>query len=683
MPESLRLLSLIPAPGLEDLPLQLSGGAADDLLVTLTALWQPALIAAAESIPGWGRADQPPEAATPILAVVPPAAADRLPAGCEDRIRQAQGELWRADLGLERIAEEAIRRFGHLPAAGDDPELRDLAADFFALGFAYWQAQLLCRQQRHSWQLDDDPFRAAVVAAAVAWREANAAATCDGLQSAFDLLTQARIRHFPIDPHLVDLILTAPTTLDERLAKNLAEPGPLNLLICGELAQRLASTRPEIAEQVRAHLADGSLSIVGGPEHEWPWQLFPLERLRAEIACGHDRYSAAFGQRPRIYGQRQYGLAAALPTLLSSFGYRGVLHASFDGSSLPDSGAALAQWRAEDGSSVHAVWGPPLDAERGEPFLGLSRRLGRALDSAHCAVAVLAHWPGRGSPWLRLLRRTAAYGRLLGRFVALEQLLEQLSAYGHHPIPEPQGYYVETWAEAANDRRWRPEVIAGHWRDHYQRLAAHGCDLMARLAGPCGRGWRRCPTRSFDNLPLVASSPFGGAVARSDCRGMRRAGSAAGARQSARLRSPRRVRGSGRVRGGPGRIPDLRGGRDGWSRPPGRRPPFLRLCPHRPKRCPAARPPARAVAGRRLDDAERVLRTARRSGERRVAVVARGRAKTDPPLPTVGHSCGISIGRGADSARRLLGSVHADGGRSHRDGDGGLGGGGDCRCAAG
>ena len=65
------LTVFLPCHSLEDFPTYLEGTEAEGLLAAWTALWHPAFIHSARKIPGWCRADEPPEDLSGKLFIVP------------------------------------------------------------------------------------------------------------------------------------------------------------------------------------------------------------------------------------------------------------------------------------------------------------------------------------------------------------------------------------------------------------------------------------------------------------------------------------------------------------------------------------------------------------------------------------------------------------------------------------
>src|SRR5687767_2165264 len=83
------LIILLPCHSLDDFPVHHTGDEAEGLLAAWSALWHPALLAAAGRMPTWYRADSPPETLENRLLVIPAVAEAELQAGYASRAQEA------------------------------------------------------------------------------------------------------------------------------------------------------------------------------------------------------------------------------------------------------------------------------------------------------------------------------------------------------------------------------------------------------------------------------------------------------------------------------------------------------------------------------------------------------------------------------------------------------------------
>src|SRR5690606_25204517 len=116
--------------------------------------------------------------------------------------------------------------------------------DFLALGYCYLQIELLTRHMRYASNLDVVRFMDHVVVGAKAATAGDEAAARAQLVAAFDMLGEQRDHYYSVDAYVFDLTLIADTTLGASLRRELAQPTAVNLLVSGELIERMARDEP-------------------------------------------------------------------------------------------------------------------------------------------------------------------------------------------------------------------------------------------------------------------------------------------------------------------------------------------------------------------------------------------------------------------------------------------------------
>jgi len=485
------LVILLPCHGLEDFPVHHVGAAAEGLLSCWSALWHPALVAAADSKPTWCRVDDPPPVLANRLLVIPDVSQPQVPSGL---LARATAEGARVVCGL--VEREAVIQAALESLEGDggtaDPEL---VADFLALGFCYLQIQLLTRQMRYASNLDEIYFSRQLVTAAraaIGGRENDA---CDGLASCFNVLAQERDHYYPVDVFLLDLTLVAATTLGPSLRRELdRSPVPVNLLLPAGLLPQSAHEQPETLRLLRTALDQGTLSVVGGEADQYPTPLLSSESLLSQLQQGLELYERYLGSRPTVYGRRRYGLGPAWPHVLRQLGFTAALHATLDDGHFPQGAQSKTLWQGSHGTGIDALTRAPLDATRPETFLGFAVGLGESMDRDHVATRCLAHWPGQQSRWYGDLRRIARHVSALGKFVTFEQYFRQADHFGHLDRFHADQYRSPYLKQAAARGQIDPlGTTVRYWRRRGQVDGLAGLAAVATLLGTEGasaaEGW--------------------------------------------------------------------------------------------------------------------------------------------------------------------------------------------------
>jgi alpha-mannosidase len=493
------LIILLPCHSLEDFPTYHEGEDAESLLASWSALWHPALLASAGQAPTWRRIDEPPSEVQGRLIVVPTICVQRLPAGFAQRVKDEGGILIRKTANRAEILEAALA-----PLTSDlRPPTSDLSADFLALGYCYLQIELLTRQMRYSSNLDETYFKSTAVAAAVAAMEGNRELAKEKLAACFSVLAEERDHYYPVDAYILDLTLTAATTIGQPLRQELepvgwdkairpqahqtsvdppdAEPTTAkSLLMSASILAEMAAKEPDTLAVLKEGFASGQIGLIGGEHDEGPLPLLSHESVRRELERGLKAYQDLLGRRPHIYGRWRYGLTPHLPGILHKFGFKGALHTGFEEGKTPDGLQFKIRWEGADGSAIDAIAKSPLDASKPQTFLALATKLGESMDSDHVATLCLAHWPGQASPWIDDLRRIAAYCSALGKWVTVDEYFEKTDHPGQLDRFEASRYRSPYLKQAII--RKEDDPISRHVRYWRNQLAARNDAAMYSLA---------------------------------------------------------------------------------------------------------------------------------------------------------------------------------------------------------
>src|SRR5262245_27464211 len=379
------LIILLPCHSLEDFPTYHEGDDANSLLASWSALWHPALLAAAGKAPSWRRIEDPPSEVRDRLIVVPSVCLQRLPTGFAQRVKDEGGVLIRKTSSRDEILEAAL---GNEKSV--DPEC---AADFWALGYCYLQIELLTRHMRYASNLDETYFKGTAIAGAVAAVEGNLDLAREKLSACFSVLAEERDHYYPVDAFVLNLTLTARTTLGDALRVELERQTPTNVLISADSIAEMAAKEPATFAALQAGLESGRVSILGGEANEERLPLLSHESILAVLQRGLAKFDGLLGRRPAIYGRWRYGLTPHLPGILHKLGFKGALHTGFDEGKTPDGLQFKVRWEGLDGSAIDAIAKPAIDASKPQTFLALATKFGESMDSDHGAKNSLAHRP--------------------------------------------------------------------------------------------------------------------------------------------------------------------------------------------------------------------------------------------------------------------------------------------------
>ena len=478
-----RLIALFPCESLEDFDLGRKEDDAEELLSAWSALWHPALLAGQDDIPSWLPPSTPPLDPSGCLVIVPDCCEPSLSEQWLAEAEAAGACLLRGMKHRDRMLAAALERLGPDAPAVDG----DLVADFLALGYCHLQVELINRKSRYTSNLDESSFRVSALAAARAAVEGDKADAREQLQSAFDRLHESREYFHPLEIRLLNLTLLAPTTLGAALLDGLATC-PTNLLVSGEVIDRMAQDEPGTLEALQKALEDGKVELIGGEYGEVPLPLLGPEAVNLNLARGLAAYEEHLGHRPMVFGRRRFGLTPVLPRILHRRGFTAAFHCTLDDGRFPVGTQTRVQWEGFDSTTIDSLCCIPIDAGRASSFLQLAEKLGDAMNLDQTPTVIFAHWPGGSNRWYDDLRRIAAYSSVLGTFSTISAYFEQTSFAGHQERNNPDDYRSPYLVQDVAAGRRDP---ISRWVRYFARRAKLDAYQTLRTMETCVAGGRK------------------------------------------------------------------------------------------------------------------------------------------------------------------------------------------------
>jgi alpha-mannosidase len=475
---------LLPGHCLEEFPTYLTDAEARDLLACWSATWHPAFLVEQNAPSQWLRAGMDVPQTLDSIVLVPQVSLRYLSDSFRTAIEANHSTLIESmplcSRSRNTLIEKALACWPEAAARAGNMD-DDLVKDFFALAFAYLQVQIMTRQLRYSSNFKQVPFDESLLKAAEATAAGNRTLAEEHLTVCFDLLMEERNAYYPARPHLVDLVLLAPTTLGNSLDRQLESTHALSLMLTGQLAERLLATNPQAAKRINEKLDHQQLCLVGGSRLELPDPLVSSETVLRQLAENRVVMQKLFQTSPRIYARRRSGLMPTLPATLEQFEFLGAIHATLDGGQLPKGSSVHIRWNGMDGSSLLAHCEPPWDANDSSHLLRLAMNLGQQIDSIHTATGIFAHWPNRTCEAFQDLVRIQKYAPILGHFVHAEEFFESLYDPGYGEQLEISDYQSPFLQQAIAQEQLDPvSRYLDYWRSHHLLISARA--LVTQLA---------------------------------------------------------------------------------------------------------------------------------------------------------------------------------------------------------
>ena len=475
------LIVLIPSHSLEDFPSEIGEREAASLLNAFAVVWHPALLASAEVLPMWHRADSPPEFAGNRLVVVPTPCDSWLQGGWVERARTEGSTVVAGLSDRHEMLAECLKPLENLPPI--DPEL---VADFLALGTCYLLIELLTRKMHYYSNLDEVRLTREAVAAAQAALAGDGVAARTRLKDCFEVLTSARERFYPVDCYLIDLCLVVPQVIDQHFDAALQSPSPMNFLLTAKDLEEIARDKPDAAARLAAAWQAGQCDVIGGEYAEGPSPLLSVPSVLWDFRRGHRVFKSVCGRTPTTWARRRFGFTPLIPQVLTKSGYKGAMHVALDDGIYPDAEQSRIRWEGCDGSLIDSVSRIPLAAEPSTSYARFPSRMAESMEQDQTAAILFARWPETKSPWFEDLRRTHQYSPCLGKWVTFERYFESGEAPGRLSKYEAREYFTPFLIQSVARQetnpvtRYRDALLRRHRYDAAAWCEATAAALMGR-----------------------------------------------------------------------------------------------------------------------------------------------------------------------------------------------------------
>jgi alpha-mannosidase len=459
-----------PASGLTD-------GDASAAWCAATAPWHPALLAQADEVPGLEDVAAPSDPRPGEVRLVAAGRLDRLPPGYRDRAEAVGVPI--VEASEDRLATVwALLARSPDPLNGADPA-DALSADYLALGAAHWWLRDLTNAMGHADTLSRTALAREVLAGARAWHAGDPTAATNRLRAAFELITEARERFYPMDGYILDLCLLDPATPPDALAGVLENHTPFTLVASARAIEVFAEREPERAARFREAVSEGWADVVGGAYDEVDEPFHPWSSIAWQFRQGSEVYRRHLDDRNvETLARRRFGLYPQLPQIARRFGLRFAFFVALDSGRFPVHPEAKRLWAAPDGTTLESITRPPIAADRPAEGARLAWRIGKSMRDDVVATLALAHWPGPVAPWFADFRRTAAYSPVLSRWVTINDFFHR-SDRPFEEITPALDDFAPAYLDQAAARR-DPSPIAA--RAAHARLRARLDALIATHA---------------------------------------------------------------------------------------------------------------------------------------------------------------------------------------------------------
>ncbi len=476
------VVSLIPFNGVEP-PKNVTDDEAEAIWSTVSAPWHPAILATLTRLPRIESEESPGTPGPRELRVIVSGRREHLPSGYQTQAEDAGSVL--VDGTRERQALVSTLITTVTTSGVESAEATALALDFLALGTSYWWLRDLTTAMGHVDTLDQDALTYEVRSGARAWVAEDLNTAKNHLRAAFEQLTQARERFYPVDSYLVDICLIDPAMPKGVLADPLDARTPVTFLAPAKAIEAQAERDPENLQRLREAIGEGWADVAGGAYAETEEPLLPIESIFWQLKHGGEVYREHLDQRNvETLARRRFGLYPLLPQIGKRFGFRFAVHLGFDAGRFPVRPEAKRLWESPDHTNLETLTRPPLAADRPLQGLMLPWRLAASMKDDHVSTLPLLHWPGQVASWFRDLRRVVGYSSVMARWVTLNDFFHLTDRPYEVFGPEPDEYVTPYLSQAVAKRDLTPiSAKAVHARLRSRLDALSVLEAMAEGVG--------------------------------------------------------------------------------------------------------------------------------------------------------------------------------------------------------
>lgn len=426
MPFYSRSLFAMASASMDDTPRGVGSKLALDYHYGWTSLWDPRVLAVLGFVPEFRRADSGGLDHEGSLIVCPDVMRDKLDTPLLERLSlngsavvmtacRSRSEI--VQQLLQTIRGQASEEGVGVPVETEIPDDRCMLLDeFYAFAFMVMQVQVMARKLRYSFNLDWMIVGDQVIQAAKASVAGDLAETERWIAAAFDSLSQERDRYCSQQGNVLELVLTAATTVGSSLLQQLRVERPLSVFATTATLQRCRETNPAAWECLRERLLASTLSIAGGFREE-PMHGYLVESsLHRSMQAGQMDFVAMGLEPPKTWMRFQPGITSATPEVAKLFGYHGAILTTPGGGAWPEKDHAKIRWQSHtDSPTLDCILGHVLDASDAEALLSVGAEMAKQLDYHQVPTLVLAHWPSKVSPlfqdFVLAMQRTPAIGK--------------------------------------------------------------------------------------------------------------------------------------------------------------------------------------------------------------------------------------------------------------------------------
>ena len=384
----------------------------------VSSLWHPALLSRVTTLPTIEGVEFPPVPEHSDVRLIAEGAGARLPLDYRQMGLNAGAAVIEGGIDRAAMARSVLEVLEPVVDLGDTADA--MIQDFFALGTAKWWLRDLTIGMGHADCLDLDGLTRETLQAAKDWRSGDRTGAANRLRAAFEILTQAREKFYPVDAYLMDVLLLDVGSPAGSLTEALEARTPFTVMATASAIERAANIDADRIADLRTAVNEGWADVVGGPYAETTEPLSPLNSVLWQFRKGGEVYRTHLDDRNvETLATRRFALYPQRAQVSRRFGFRFAMHWGLDEGRFPVPLESKRLWESPDGSHLETLTRLPIAADRASESLYLPWRLAKSMKDDHVATVPIAHWASPVAGWYRDFRRMIAHSPVLARAVTM------------------------------------------------------------------------------------------------------------------------------------------------------------------------------------------------------------------------------------------------------------------------
>src|SRR5579862_2138213 len=415
-----------------------------------TALWHPAALWQTAGPP---RVEASYDHETPRpghVYAVPLSPPSLVSEDWEERVRAAGAAVFRATPHRVGTIANLIASLSAVVARDGDVSsptsvwLHDLpdatVAPFLGVGLGFLLLATLSDAMEHQNLLDLNEFWIDIQQAVAATQQGEAnpvgfegasSPWLPPLQSAAARLLAARETLYPVNIHLLDLVVLADQNPQNPWPVTVTFGQPVNVIASASALEQLQVDNPDAVASLAEAVKTGRAELCGGSYLEREDPLLPVESQLWNLQKGLGVSRELLGDDVRVFAQSRFGAHPQLAAWLTQHGISRAVVLPSDDAALPAYTSPVMAWSTADGQQLDCFVRKPFPTDSIDTFFNFGHHLFKTTREDHTATLAFIHGKGVALPWYGDLLELSQLATVAGKWTTFTNFFNEATAGDH------------------------------------------------------------------------------------------------------------------------------------------------------------------------------------------------------------------------------------------------------------